>query len=85
MVDERAVPRRIGKPRDAGDPADDDAVIAAVVNGGGPAFKHGQRLVEDRRAGDRAGVMGHLVQLPAKRAAPCGQPARGLLRVLVQD
>jgi hypothetical protein len=35
-------------------------VIAAVVHGGGPAFQHGQRLVEHRRAGDRAGVMRHL-------------------------
>ena len=61
MVDQRAVLGRIGEPGDAGHPADDDAVIAAVVHGGGPAFQHRQRLVEHRRAGDRAGVMRHLV------------------------
>ena len=44
---------------DGFDLADDDAVVAGVVHGGGAALQHGQRVVEQRRAGGRAGVVGH--------------------------
>jgi hypothetical protein len=70
---------------DGFDLADDDAVVAGVVHGGGAALQHGQRVVEQRRAGGRAGVVGHAVQLPVHRAPPGGQPAGGLLVVLGQD
>jgi hypothetical protein len=59
-VDEgAAVPRGVGGSGDGLDLADDDAVVAGVVHGGGAALQHGQRVVEQRRAGGRAGVVGH--------------------------
>jgi hypothetical protein len=60
-------------------------VVAAVVDGEGPAFQRGQRAVEQRRAGDRARAVRQLVELAFQRTAPGGQPGRGLLRVLGQD
>jgi hypothetical protein len=38
-------------------------VVAAVVDGEGPAFQRGQRAVEQRRAGGRARVMRQFVEL----------------------
>jgi hypothetical protein len=84
-VHQRAGQRRAGRAGDRLDLADDDAVVAAVVHGGGPALQHGQRVVEDRRAGGRAGMMSHAIELPVQRASPQSQPARGLLVVLGQD
>ena len=77
-----AAPRAGGSagPSTRDHPADDDAVVAAVVDGEGLAFQRGQRAVEQRRAGDRARVVRQLVELAFQRAAPGGQPARGLLR-----
>ena len=48
--------RRAGS-ADADDLADHDAVVTAVVHGGGPALQRGQRVVQDRRAGQRARVV----------------------------
>src|SRR5579859_4002238 len=70
---------------DGFDLADDDAVVAGVVHRGGAALQDGQRVVEQRRAGGRAGVVGHAVQLAVERAAAQRQPAGGLLVVLGQD
>src|SRR5436309_3443426 len=38
-------------------PADDDAVVAAIVDGEGLAFQRGQRSVEQGSVGDRARVV----------------------------
>jgi len=43
------------------DLADDDAVVAGVVHGGGAALQDGQRVVQQGGAGGRAGVVGHAV------------------------
>ena len=82
---QRAAGRGVPGPGHGLDLPDDDGVVAGVVHGGGPALQHGQRAVEHRRAGDRAGMVGHAVQLAVQRPSPGGQPARGLLVVLGQD
>jgi hypothetical protein len=84
-VHQRAAGGRAGRDGHRGDLADDNAVIAAVVHGGGQAFQRGQRAVEQRGAGDRTRVVRHPVQLPVERAPSGGQPARGLLVVLGED
>jgi len=84
-VQQRAAGRRVGRAVNGDDPAHHDAVIAAVVHRLGPAFQRGQRRVQQRRAGHRARMVVHPVQLPVHRSAPQGQPARGLLVVLGQD
>ena len=51
VVDQGAAGGRVGRAGHGQDLADDDAVVAGVVHRGGPAFQHGQRAVEHRRAG----------------------------------
>jgi len=72
VVDQRAAGRRVGRAGHGDHLADDDAVVTAVLDGEGPAFQRGQRDVEQRCAGDRAGVVRYLVELAFQRAAPGG-------------
>src|SRR5215469_13488167 len=69
---------------DADDLAHHDAVVAAVVDGGGPALQRGERVVEDGRGRHRARVMPEGIELALERPPPRRQPAGGLLPVLVQ-
>src|SRR5215469_9041521 len=69
---------------DADDLAHHDAVVAAVVDGGGPALQRGERVVEDGRGRHRARVMPEGIELALQRPPPRRQPAGGLLPVLVQ-
>ena len=55
--------RGVGRAVHGDHAADDDAVVAAVVDGEGLAFQRGQHAVEQRRAGSRARVMRQLVEL----------------------
>src|SRR6516164_7863354 len=60
---------RVRRAVHGGHAADDDAVVAAVVDGEGLTFQRGHRVVEHRRAGDRARVVRHLVELAFQRTA----------------
>ena len=55
--------RGVGRAVHGDHAADDDAVVAAVVDGEGLALQRGQRAVEQRRAGGRARAMWQLVEL----------------------
>src|SRR5580693_4820277 len=59
-------------------------MVAAIVHRGGLALQRAQRVGQHRGAGHRAGEMRDPGQLAVQGPAPGGQPAGGLLRVLVQ-
>src|SRR5216683_85542 len=84
VVEQRAtaVYRGLGH---ADDLADHDAVVTPVVHRRRPAFERGERAVKDGRTGEPARVVRMHLELGIEWPAPGGQPARGLLRVFVED
>src|SRR5258707_14683936 len=69
----------------ADDLPNNNAVVAAVVHGGGSAFPRGERIAPNRMASQRPCMIAFRVQLPFEGAASGGETSSALLSFLVQD